>query len=57
MKKGADAFVRDRRGRRVLEGDKGGDERIKVYLKQCKLAPKSEADSSPKSREHGPSDE
>jgi len=35
MQKGADAFVRDRRGKRVLEGDKGGDERIKVFLKQC----------------------
>ena len=37
MKKGADAFVRDRRGKRVLEGDKGADERIKVFLKQCKF--------------------
>ena len=37
MRKGADAFVRDRRGKRVLEGDKGADERIKVFLKQCKF--------------------
>ena len=37
MKKGADAFVRDRRGKRVLEGDKGADERIKMFLKQCKF--------------------
>jgi len=37
MKKGADAFVRDKRGKRVLEGDKGADERIKMFLKQCKF--------------------
>jgi hypothetical protein len=36
MKKGADAFVRDKRGKRVLEGEKGGDDRIKAFLKQCK---------------------
>lgn len=36
MKKGADAFVRDKRGKGVLEGEKGGDERIKVFLKQCR---------------------
>jgi hypothetical protein len=36
MSKGADAFVRDKRGKRVLEGDKGGDERIRAFLKQCK---------------------
>lgn len=35
MSKGADAFVRDKRGKRVLEGDKGGDERIRAFLKQC----------------------
>lgn len=37
VKRGADVFVRDRRGRRALEGDKGADERIRAYLKQCKL--------------------
>lgn len=37
MKKGADSFVRDKRGKKVLEGEKGGDERIRVFLKQCKL--------------------
>lgn len=50
MKKGADAFVRDKRGKRVLEGDKGGDERIKMFLKQCKLEKNSKTYSSPKSR-------
>lgn len=35
VKRKADVFVRDRRGRRVLEGDKGADERIKAYLRQC----------------------
>ncbi|ORY26692.1 putative Oxysterol-binding protein [Naematelia encephala] len=34
VKRGADVFVRDRRGRRVLENEKGGDERIKVFLRQ-----------------------
>ncbi|ORX40701.1 Oxysterol-binding protein-domain-containing protein [Kockovaella imperatae] len=34
LKRGADVFVRDRKGRRVLEGEKGADERIKVFLKQ-----------------------
>jgi ankyrin repeat protein len=37
VKRGADVFVRDRRGRRALEGDKGADERIRAYLKQCRL--------------------
>lgn len=36
MKRGADVFVRDKRGKRVLEGEKGADERIKVFLRQCK---------------------
>lgn len=36
VKRGADVFVRDRRNRRILEGDKGADERIKAYLRQCK---------------------
>lgn len=36
VKRGADVFVRDRKGRRVLEADKGADERIKVFLRQCK---------------------
>ena len=35
VKRGADIFVRDRKGRRVLEGEKGADERIRVYLRQC----------------------
>lgn len=35
VKKGADVFVRDRRGKRILEGDKSADERIKAYLRQC----------------------
>ena len=34
VKRGADVFVRDKRGRRVLEHEKGGDERIKMFLKQ-----------------------
>ncbi|KAL1409960.1 hypothetical protein Q8F55_003959 [Vanrija albida] len=34
VKRGADVFVRDRRGKRVLEHDKSGDERIRAYLKQ-----------------------
>ncbi|CAD6572572.1 MAG: hypothetical protein TREMPRED_000577 [Tremellales sp. Tagirdzhanova-0007] len=34
VKRGADVFVRDRKGRRVLEGEKGADERIKVFLRQ-----------------------
>ncbi|CAK9786023.1 hypothetical protein CC85DRAFT_308156 [Cutaneotrichosporon oleaginosum] len=34
VKRGADVFVRDRRGRRVQEHDKGADERIKTYLRQ-----------------------
>jgi hypothetical protein len=49
MKKGADAFVRDKRGKRVLEGDKAGDERIKVFLKQCTHFMKVRVDESPKS--------
>ena len=35
VRQGADVFVRDKRGKRVLEGDKGGDERIKAFLRQC----------------------
>ena len=35
VKRGADVFVRDKRGRRVLDGEKGGDERIKAFLPQC----------------------
>lgn len=35
VKRGADVFVRDRRGRRILEHDKGADERIRAYLRQC----------------------
>ncbi|KAL7418318.1 hypothetical protein Q5752_006776 [Cryptotrichosporon argae] len=34
VKRGADVFIRDKRGKRVLESDKGADERIKVYLRQ-----------------------
>ncbi|EIW72252.1 hypothetical protein TREMEDRAFT_70659 [Tremella mesenterica DSM 1558] len=34
VKRGADVFVRDKRGRRVLEGEKGADERIKAFLRQ-----------------------
>ncbi|WWD19523.1 hypothetical protein CI109_103984 [Kwoniella shandongensis] len=34
VKRGADVFVRDKRGRRVLDGEKGADERIKVFLRQ-----------------------
>jgi hypothetical protein len=37
MNRGADVFVRDKKGKRVLEGDKGADDRIKVFLRQCKL--------------------
>lgn len=37
VKRGADVFVRDRKGRRILEGDKGADERIKVFLRQCQF--------------------
>lgn len=37
MKRGADAFVRDKRGKRVMEGDKHADERIKVFLRQCTI--------------------
>lgn len=37
MKRGADVFVRDKRGKRVLEGDKGADDRIKVFLRQCEV--------------------
>ncbi|WVR07787.1 hypothetical protein IAU60_004830 [Kwoniella sp. DSM 27419] len=33
-KRGADVFVRDRKGRRVLDGEKNPDERIKVFLRQ-----------------------
>lgn len=35
VKRGADVYVRDRRGKRVLEGEKGADERVKVFLRQC----------------------
>lgn len=34
MKRGADVFVRDRKGKRAIEDDKSGDERIKVFLRQ-----------------------
>jgi len=34
VKRGADVFVRDKRGKRVLEGEKNVDERIRVYLRQ-----------------------
>jgi ankyrin repeat protein len=35
---GADVFVRDRRGKGVLDGDKEKDgERIRAFLRQCKL--------------------
>ena len=34
VKRGADVFVRDRKGKRVVDGEKGGDERIKVFLRQ-----------------------
>jgi hypothetical protein len=57
MKKGADAFVRDKRGKKVLEGEKGGDERIKVFLKQCEPTQPDLLDLtnySPKSRQYGP---
>lgn len=37
VKRGGDVFVRDRRGRRALEGEKSADERIKAYLRQCKF--------------------
>ncbi|WRT70348.1 uncharacterized protein IL334_007346 [Kwoniella shivajii] len=33
-KRGADVFVRDKRGKRVLDGEKNVDERIKVFLRQ-----------------------
>lgn len=29
-------FLRDKRGKRVLEGEKGPDERVKSFLRQCK---------------------
>ena len=38
MKRGADVFVRDRKGHQVLDGEKGADERIKVFLRQCQLS-------------------
>jgi hypothetical protein len=56
MKKGADAFVRDKRGKKVLEGEKGGDERIRVFLKQCKPIRPNLLDltnDSPKPRQYG----
>lgn len=37
VKKGADVFLRDRKGRKVLEHEKNADERIKVFLKQCEV--------------------
>jgi hypothetical protein len=37
VKRGADVFVRDRKGRRVLDGEKNPDDRIKVFLRQCEL--------------------
>ena len=48
MKKGADSFVRDKRGKKVLEGEKGGDERIRMFLKQCKLLGTTLLDKSDK---------
>jgi len=36
VKRGADIFVRDRMGRRVLDGEKGADDRIKAFLRQCR---------------------
>lgn len=39
VKRGADVFVRDKKGRRVLEGEKGADERIKAFLRQCQSDP------------------
>lgn len=36
VKKGADVFLRDKKGKRVLEGEKSPDERIKAFLRQCK---------------------
>jgi len=57
MKKGADSFVRDKRGKKVLEAEKGGDERIRVFLKQCKLVGLSRSISlikdSSEPRKHG----
>ena len=35
VKKGADVFLRDKRGKRVLEGEKHADEKIKAFLRQC----------------------
>jgi hypothetical protein len=35
VKRGADVFVRDKRGKRVLDGEKNPDERIRVFLRQC----------------------
>lgn len=37
VKKGADVFVRDKRNKRVLDGEKNGDDRIKMFLRQCKF--------------------
>nr|ODN99988.1 oxysterol-binding protein [Cryptococcus depauperatus CBS 7855] len=34
VKRGADVFVRDKRNKRVLDGEKNADERIKVFLRQ-----------------------
>ncbi|WVQ73019.1 hypothetical protein IAR50_002582 [Cryptococcus sp. DSM 104548] len=34
VKAGADVFVRDKRNRRVLDGEKNPDERIKLFLRQ-----------------------
>lgn len=35
VRAGADVFVRDRKGRTVAEGA-GKDDRVRVFLKQCK---------------------
>lgn len=34
VKKGADVFVRDKRNKRVLDGEKNADDRIKMFLRQ-----------------------
>ncbi|KAK4689354.1 oxysterol-binding protein 1, partial [Tremellales sp. Uapishka_1] len=34
VKRGADVFVRDKKGKRVMDGEKAPDERIKVFLRQ-----------------------
>lgn len=41
VKKGADVFVRDKRNKRVLDGEKNADDRIKMFLRQCKFSPRA----------------